>query len=248
MKTLLYYCLINIASLFLYGCNDVPTTQILIKKTTIPLLADGQIDHIWDSCAWEAISHIRFTRKEQRMENPHDLSAAYKSMWDDQYWYFLFKIVDNKKYVIDAQTDIEKAYDLKINDLDGIDLFFDNFKKLDPETKFKDLTYLRLTYGSDTIRVLGKQQISPEPLSAIQSSYQDLDSGYLYTCKIPWTVLGIKPEIGTKIGLELNVVDNDGEVVMPGAQAKKKTIVAWADQTRKNPFIDKYIYGQAILQ
>ncbi|WP_157970279.1 sugar-binding protein [Albibacterium indicum] len=90
--------------------------------------------------------------------------------------------------------------------------------------------------------------VNSGPLSTIQSSFKDFNKGYIYECKIPWKVLGITPKAGTQFGLELNVIDNDDEAFMPGAMARKKSLLTWADQTRRNPLTDKSVYGRVTLQ
>lgn len=228
--------------LFFNGCGRHEIKTLALKETEQPIVIDADIETSWDICEWEPVPNIRFSRTST--VDPKDLEANFKGLWDSEYLYFLIKIQDDKRFVVHAESEIERVYDLRIKELDGIELYFDNGIE---EKKENTISYFRLTFGTDTISLQGRDSTTAGPFSKIKSFFSEYETGYLYECKIPWNLLGVHPSNDEGIRFELNVIDNDGEVIMPGALAKKRNIKTWADKTKTNPAWDNSIYGRIIF-
>lgn len=242
MKTASKVLFVITSLFFLNACVRHEVKTLSLKETKQPIVIDAEIESSWDVCEWEPVPNVRFSRTS--IVEPKDLEANFKGLWDSEYLYFLIKVEDDKRFVVYAESEIERVYDLRIRELDGIELYFDNGLK---EQKENTVSYFRLTYGADTISLQGRDITTLGSFSEIKSSYKEYDMGYIYECKIPWNSLGIHPSQDKSIRFELNVIDNDGETIMPGALAKKRNIKTWADKTKTNPALDNSIYGRLIF-
>jgi len=65
------------------------------------------------------------------------------------------------------------------------------------------------------------------------------DKGYCVEIKFPWSTLGTKPSVGAKIGLDVQVNDND-------AEGKRKSKIAWHDR-EDNAWENPRAFGNAQL-
>ncbi|TDS13888.1 sugar-binding protein [Sphingobacterium paludis] len=238
MKTRLITFCATAGLLALCCCGKGNMKTLALKETDQQIIIDADMDPYWENCDWEPLPNRRFPLTG--VMDPKDLEASFKGLWDSEYLYFLVKIRDDKPFVMYATTAVEKMYDLRIKELDGIEFYFNNGLK---DKKENTLNYFRLTYGADTISLSGQERTATGPFSAIKSSYKKYEDGYLYECSIPWGLLGIHPSKDESIRFELNVIDNDGDPMMPGAISRRKSIITWADETKTNPAWDNSIYG-----
>jgi hypothetical protein len=62
-------------------------------KISLPIKIDGILDKNWDKERYCQINHL----KEGTISSKSDNSASFKTLWDEQFLYFLFRVVDNVK-------------------------------------------------------------------------------------------------------------------------------------------------------
>lgn len=237
-----FFCAL-IAGMF-SSCKDVVRNNVINKTASAPLI-DGEMDSVWNKGTWMDIKNIRWTRIKE--VQPADISASFKMLWDSANCYFFVKVRDNVKFCSTYSTEFERVYDLKLKDLDGVDLFFESQNNKETALNSKTFSNKKFTYHSDSICSSGA---TPENaiLKGIDFAQRDTKDGYIMEIKYPWKDLGIIPANNKEIGLEVNVVDNDNYVPSPGILPKKATMLSWNDITGRNPNVRTDIYGTIILK
>ena len=154
-----------------------------------------------------------------------DLDAAWQSQWDDTNLYFFVSVADDT-LVNDSDG---WFYD------DGIEIYIDavNTKSF----SYADLQY-QITVERDNGDVIEDQKGNLGTGAVV--SVVENGSGYDVEVALPWTALGVAPEPGLFLGLDVHAIDDD----TGGAVDTKKTWFAEIDQSYQNPAL----FGTAYLQ
>lgn len=244
MKYSNVFFLLLLIAVFFSACMSGGGETVVRKAASAPVI-DGKADAVWNGGDWLPVKHIRLTRRNAVY--PEDISASFKVMWDTANCYFLFDVKDDVKFFSNDTGAIEKKFDLKMRDLDGVELFFDPKNQKDAKVDTLSFNYKKFTYGSDSVCTSASTRVN-RVVEGIEYFILDTEKGYMLEVKLPWKALGVKPENNMKLGFETNVVDNDNRIPYPDMLPKKESALAWHDHTRQNPFNMTDIYGTLILK
>jgi hypothetical protein len=244
MKYYKYSCFWIVSCICFWGCMNNAQKVVVNKITTAPLI-DGRIDTIWNNSNWENINCIRWTRLTD--VKPENISAAYKVLWDTGNCYLLFRVTDDVKFSGTYITEVEKKFDLRLPELDGVELFFDPLNKKTTSFDPGSFNNKKFTYHTDSISstVSTPTNTSVEGISFAQS---DTPNGYMLEVKFPWRILQVKPENNKEIGFEVNVIDNDNYAPSPDILPKRETVLGWNDRASQDIHKRTDVYGTLILK
>jgi len=185
--------------------SDIDITFTIVEPTI-----DGVQDEIWP-LDLNPIDNFTFGGNVSTA----DLSGKWSALWDTKNLYFLVNITDQI-----LKTDGPNWY----ND-DRIEIFID--ANGDRATVFgaKDYQY----YLRPNSSVVNEQKLN-KTLN-VKASMKVIPGGYCLEMKIPFATLGITPSNNYKIGLDVQVGDDDG-----GGDAEgKKAWYSIDDNTWQNP-------------
>ncbi len=129
-----------------------------------------------------------------RIDNARDLAAIWQSSWDP-YQFYLRVAVSDDRMMRDSQFNWED---------DSIEIFLDPDASGDRQyDRRNDLHILyrwrdrQLVFGKNSQRV------------AIEHRTQHVDGKYILDLVIPWSSLGVRPRPGHRMGLDVQVNDDD---------------------------------------
>ena len=186
-----------------------------LKKVTDSILVDGtQGEPLWSD-----VVPIELTNnfKDTAFENSN-LSANWKSVWDNENLYFFVSVNDD-----DLRNDSDQWFED-----DGIEIYID-------ADNSKNTTYgsndYQITIGWDNNDLVEdtKNNLGTGSVAKVI----DTDSGYDVEVAIPWTAIGLTPADGNFIGLDVHVNDDD----QGGSRSGKIAWFATSDESFRNPSI-----------
>ncbi len=186
----------------------------LICKTLTPITLDGQ------NIEWVTDSPCQITNLlEGSINAPADLGGAFQAVYDDNYLYLFVKISDDV-LVNDSQTFWQD---------DGIEIYIDGGNE---KSTAYDANDHQLFFGvnDSIIYYPSGPQNNPVGVEMVQVITTD---GYQMEIRISWTFIGVNPNNGQAIGIEVHANDDD---VGGGRDAKiawHNTVldIAWNDPT-----------------
>ena len=164
-----------------------------ITETLVAPTIDGTVDAAWSSALAHNISIISGT-----VTDANDLSGTWRSLWDSTNLYYLVEVTDDTlindsvlqpwqddsvEIFIDADNSKLGAYDL-VND------FQYGFRWSDPGA---------VHTGSNSV---------PDTTGVVFNLITTA-SGYTLEASIPWTTLGVVPSIGSLVGVDMTLADDD---------------------------------------
>jgi len=172
-----------------------------VRKCPIPLIGSNQITKQADTYNW----------------SPENLSAVGYLMWDDDNLYVAFRVKDNIHYTTGSGQVAGEEF------IKGDSLILG----IDPTNRGPDAGSKAFAYyisseapgggsGTHTIFRPGQYSGGRQPGHLFRdSSIYDMAVTYgkdfcIYELRIPLTEIGVKANIGTKIGLSIQLNDNDG--------------------------------------
>jgi len=147
-----------------------------------------------------------------------DLSANWSALWDNTNVYVFISVTDNDK-VNDSGTAWYED--------DGIELFIDG--KNNKATAYDNDDFQWGFRYNDANLIDGGNNVSPS--NGIVFNMVNTTNGYDLEVSIPWTTIGITPSVGTVIGFDVAINDDDG-----GTDRENK--ISWnatADQGWQDP-------------
>jgi hypothetical protein len=172
-----------------------------VKKCPIPLIGNNQIPEQADTYAW----------------SPENLSAVGYLMWDDDNLYAAFQVRDNVHFTTGSGQADAEAFIKGDSLILGIDPTHRG-----PDADSKAFAYYLSSEapggGSGIHTILRPSQYSGGRESGHlfqDSSIYDMAVTYsqdfcIYELRIPLTEIGVQASLGTKIGLSIQLNDNDG--------------------------------------
>lgn len=191
--------------------NPSPIKDVL--KTSVVPVIDGSLDPIWGNVTGQSIEKVIIPT----ISGPTDLSANFKALWDDQYFYILVQVTDDVKKN-DSGNEPYKD--------DAVELFFDINNDKATTYDNNDVQYT-FRWNDNTIYA----GPSGRSTSNVEFKILDSQSGYVLEARIPWSTLQGTPVIDKKIGLDVHVNDDDD-----GGERDGK--ISWAsasDDAWQNP-------------
>jgi hypothetical protein len=191
-----------------------PYSGPVVKKTSVAPAIDGNIDNIWKELPANELNNIILGERS----SASDISASFKSLWDDENLYLLIQVKDEFK------TDRGSNNYTR----DGIEIYIDSDNDK-PEYYENDEFMFRYTWNSDNIKV-----IRNDAGADIMCAQADTEDGYNAEIAIPWMAISCIPAKGRYIGFDLQVNDNDG--------SKRECKIAWKAE-RDNSYRSPYAFG-----
>jgi hypothetical protein len=240
MKSKCLYILLTFILFSIFSCRQTPPVILAEKIAGGKIFVDGlPHDKAWQQSNWTPVKNLRFFRLHP--PSPKNISGYYKVTWDQDNCYFMFKVIDDKKYVLVTQNEIEVNYDLKVREMDGIELFFDVDRRGTEITVPADFNYLRFTYHTDTLNTSKSLQTN-NFRKMVRFAQRDFLKGYFMEMAVPWQLLHVKARPDLELGFEVGIYDNDGSTYL-GAIARVQNILAWSDTTGISPSVTRANYG-----
>ena len=192
--------------------QESPAT--IIPTASAPVI-NGKVDDIWNTAKPYKIANVMY----EPPTSPSDLSADYKAMWDKDNLYLLVEVTDD---ILKHDTSPEDWYDS-----DSVEVYIDATDGKSAEYGPTDFQYGFIWDKTSPLMLESKHGRT----NGVQYALVTTDTGYRVEVKFPWSTLGAKPSAGTKIGLDIQVNDND-------SGGKRKSKLAWharEDNAWENP-------------
>jgi tetratricopeptide (TPR) repeat protein len=186
---------------------------ITIKQAPVAPVIDGVTDAAWSSADKIKLTHVLY----KPVSSPNDLSADFKTMWDQ-----------NNLYVfVDVTDDVLKNDAANPWDNDSVEVYIDAANSKAASYGPTDYQYF-FVWDKTSPKIYEQKQ---NRIEGVQYAMVTTDTGYRLEVKFPWSTLGTKPHVGAKIGLEVQVNDND----TGGKRDKKLTWHATQDNAWESP-------------
>jgi tetratricopeptide (TPR) repeat protein len=167
-----------------------PAPVSIIQAGRAPTI-DGSVDDVWTGAAAQTIGHVAYTPPSSQA----DLSADFKTLYDKEALYFLVDVTDDQL----VSDSVESWLD------DGVEIFIDadNSKS----NVYGDHDYQFHFDWDSTAPAVGESHHNQT--AGVQYAFARRDGGYRLEAKIPWSTLGVTPAPGKRIGLDVQVNDDD---------------------------------------
>jgi hypothetical protein len=156
-----------------------------------------------------------------------DLSAAWRSSWDDQNLYVKVNIIDDRHVKDSAKPWAD----------DSIEIYID--ADASRKSRYDGWNDFQLTYRLNDQRLTLGGRTPSKKIHAVKHRMVKLPNGYQLETTIPWNTLNVRPKSGHRVGFDIQVNDDDS-----GDQRDAK--LAWnarSDQAWKNP----QMFGELVL-
>ncbi len=200
------------------GVEPLPGDELLtaeIESTTLNIVIDGQREGAYTGETYA------LSKTAVAPDSSLSIAAQWTSLWDDEYLYFYVDVTDD-----DRRNDSENT-----SEDDAVEIYIDADNSRDSTYGANDFRYI-IGWNDNTVveSVRGATD-------GVASAVADTDGGYRVEVAIPWTTLGVSPADSARLGIDLQVNDDDAG----GARDSK---IAWqAQQGDTYP----YLFGEAVL-
>ena len=194
----------------------------ILQAAKAPVI-DGKVDDIWNAAKPYKIANVLY----EPPKSSKDLSADYRAMWDENNLYLLVEVTDD---ILKHDTSPEDWYDS-----DSVEVYIDATDGKSAQYGPTDFQYGFIWDKTSPQMLEGKHSRT----NGVQYALVTTDTGYRVEIKFPWSTLGTKPSAGAKIGLDVQVNDND-------AEGKRKSKIAW-HATEDNAWETPQAFGNAEL-
>jgi len=185
---------------------EMQTPAILLRATKAPAI-DGKVDDVWQAARKYPIENMG----ETPATSAEDLSASYRALWDENNLYVLVDVKD--------ETLIHDTANSQWYQSDSVEVYIDadNSKSED----YGEHDYQFAINWDQTAPTL--QETKHNRTQSVQHTVVTTGNGYRVELKFPWSTLGTKPSLGTKIGLEVQINDSDH-------RGQRDTKLSWRDK------------------
>jgi len=209
-------------------------------RTRSPVVAyylqrEPTIDGVFDEWSLDrySVSSVVFGGANHGGEG--DLSAALMLGWDDNNLYIAARVRDDRY--------VQKATGSKLYRGDGIEILVDTnvskdfyLDELDKDDYQLGVSAGLNSPGTDMEAYLWYPAAKAGSYQIVKMAALTTDNGYRIEVKVPWSLLGIRPDVGQHYGFAFSVSDNDrsGEVVQQSMVSNVATRVltdptTWGD-------------------
>lgn len=191
--------------------RTIPATII---PTATPPVIDGNEDDVWSAASRYKIANVMYSPPS----SPNDLSADFRAMWDENNLYVLVDVTDD---ILRHDSTPDNWYQD-----DSVEVYIDADNSKSSQYGQTDYQY---TFNWDKTSPK-MQETKHNSAEGVQYVLVTTDKGYRVEIKFPWSTLGTKPSAGAKIGLDVQVNDNDS--------GKRDHKIAWfakQDNAWQNP-------------
>ena len=181
----------TIANISIADNENPPCTGSNITKTSTPITIDAVVDAAWSNAPEVTISNATMGSK------PADFAGKYRALWDNNNLYFLVEVSDATKTNDSGSSWWED---------DVIEIFLDGDNSKGDSYDGQNDFQLGFRWNDANINIGGGSKTN---ITGIVKNIYATASGYSLEVSIPWTTIGVTPTIGNKIGLDVEVDDDD---------------------------------------
>jgi len=200
-----------------FGANITATSDDPpILLTEVPVTIDGSEDDIWNAAAAHEIHHVTIGE----VTDASDLSGTWKSLWDNDYLYFLVDVTDD--FLIDDSGPGDPWMD------DIVEIFIDADASQGVSYDGINDFHFGFRWNDSTVYV-GPNSVADT--TGVTFSLFNTPSGYRLEAAIPWTTLGVQPGVDELIAMDVQVADDDDG----GARDGKRGWYATAEVSFHDP-------------
>jgi hypothetical protein len=194
---------------------------ITIKQAAVSPVIDGVADAAWSAADKIKLSNVIY----KPISSPNDLSADFKTMWDQNNLYLF----------VDVTDDVLKNDAANPWENDAVEVYIDATNSKAASYGTTDFQYI---FAWD--KTLPKiYETKHQRIEGVQYAMVTTDTGYRLEVKFPWSTFGTKPHVGAKIGLDVHIGDND-----TGGKRDRK--LTWHD-TKEKAWENPQFFGNAEL-
>ena len=194
---------------------------ITIKQAAAPPVIDGVPDEVWSVSDRIKLANV----VESPLSSPNDLSADYRIMWDKDNLYLFADVTDDV-----LKNDADEAWEN-----DAVEVFIDADNSKNKSYGSNDYQYV-FVWDKTSPKI---KEVKHDHTNGVQFAFSTTDTGYRAEIRFPWSTLGATPHVGSKIGLDVHVVDND-----KGGKRDRKLI--WHDK-KDNAWQNPQMFANAEL-
>lgn len=180
------------ASLSIADNENPPCTAPNIGLTNTAPIIDQNVDAVWGEVGAISINNVTIGGM------PADFSASYKAMFDNTNLYVLVETSDNSK-------NNDSGANWWNDDVINIFIDGDNSKG----TSYDNINDFQLAFRYDDNSTVLLGQSSVQKTDGIDFNIYSTPSGYSLEVAIPWSTIGVSPEIGSQIGIDVVIEDDD---------------------------------------
>ncbi len=182
------------------GTKPVALTIAAVPACTAPVIGftntapviDQSIDAAWSSVPAGSLSKVTIGAL------PADFAGSqWRAMYDATNLYVLVEVKDNAKF-----NDSGASW----YDDDAVELFIDGDNSKGSAYDGVNDFQLGFRYNDGVINVGGN---SVNRTAGITFAIQNVAGGYNLEAKIPWSTIGVTPQVGSQLGFEIAVDDDD---------------------------------------
>lgn len=183
---------------------------------------DGQVDDVWNNARSYPLANVLYAP-----DGSTNLPAAdYRALWDETNLYVLVNVTDHT---------LQHDPALSWHNNDSVELYLDA-----DNSKLADYGQTDFQYSFNWDKTSPQmQELKHDRVEGVQYALVTTDEGYRLEIKLPWSTLGTQPSVGGRIGLDVQVNDNQG-------RGKRDAKIAWHDQ-RDNAWKSPQAFGNAEL-
>ncbi|HWD18537.1 MAG TPA: sugar-binding protein [Verrucomicrobiae bacterium] len=186
---------------------------VIMPAAQAPAL-DGSLDEAWAHARSFPLEHSFYTP----IASSSDLAASYRSLWDHDNLYVLVDVVDD---VLRHDSTPDKWYDS-----DSVEIYID---ATDAKSQEYGETDFQFAFSWDKISPQ-IQETKHHRVAGVRFAMVATTNGYRLAACFPWSALGGKPATGARIGLDVQVNDDD-----TGVRSHKLTWHAAEDNAWETP-------------
>jgi hypothetical protein len=187
-----------------YDVLVAPPALPCYYRTDFPTV-DAEIEEVWETVPVNDMPHI--LNGPENVTGPTDLSATFRTLWDEVSLFFLVEVTDDVKMM---DTGFPTPY---ADDCVEFWLDLNNSKNsayLPSETDEYQIMFLR---DNTNLHQVDHNDL----LNGIDWAWSDTQNGYILEVEMPWLTAfkwleryGVThPEFGQKLGFEVHVNDDD---------------------------------------
>ena len=187
-----------------YNVLVAPPALPCYYRSDFPIV-DAEIDEVWGTVPINDMPHI--LNGPENVTGPADLSATFRTLWDEVSLFFLVEVNDEAK-VTDTGFPTPYADDC-------VEFWLDlnnskNSSYLPSETDEYQIMFLR---DNTTVHQVDHNDL----LNGLTWAWADTQTGYIFEVEMPWLTAFkwserygvLHPEFGQKLGFEVHVNDDD---------------------------------------
>jgi len=149
----------------------------------------------WAALSSQAIGHMAYNAPA----SPEDLSASFKTTWDNQALYLLVDVVDDKP--------IDDSVEFWLDD--SVEVFIDADNGKSTVYEDNDYQYYFTWEGSRFTAASNQGESRHNKMEGVETTATPTDKGYRFLITFPWSTLGVTARTGTRIGFDVHVNDDD---------------------------------------